>query len=241
MLISHRKKFIFTKTVKTAGTSVESYFEPYCMPEGQWKKSHGREEYVSDTGIVGYRGPNPVNGIWYNHMAASEIRDLIGADVWNQYFKFTVVRNPFDKLVSGFYMLVEGRRKKYTTKDWAKAYAKRLLKRASPVEGVTGKSEIERFRNWIKLGGTIVDRDKYLIDGEICVDYFIQFENLQSDIEEICKRLSIEMDEQSIPGFKKNIRNHRIPVCDYYDDETEKIVRQLYAWEFEKFDYRMPD
>lgn len=35
MLISHRKRFIFTKTAKTAGTSVESYFEQYCMPEGE--------------------------------------------------------------------------------------------------------------------------------------------------------------------------------------------------------------
>ena len=31
MLISHRKKFIFTKTKKTAGTSVESVFETYCI------------------------------------------------------------------------------------------------------------------------------------------------------------------------------------------------------------------
>jgi hypothetical protein len=31
MLVSHLKKFIFTKTKKTAGTSVESVFEPYCM------------------------------------------------------------------------------------------------------------------------------------------------------------------------------------------------------------------
>ena len=38
MLISHRKQFIYTKTYKTAGTSVEVYFEPYCMQEGEWKE-----------------------------------------------------------------------------------------------------------------------------------------------------------------------------------------------------------
>jgi hypothetical protein len=31
MLVSHQRKFIYTKTVKTAGSSVESYFEPYCI------------------------------------------------------------------------------------------------------------------------------------------------------------------------------------------------------------------
>ena len=61
MLVSHRYKFIFTKTVKTAGTSIESYFEKYCMPEGEWKESHNREEYVSETGIIGYRGRAPLS------------------------------------------------------------------------------------------------------------------------------------------------------------------------------------
>lgn len=59
MLISHRKKFIFTKTNKTAGTSIESYYERFCMPVGEWEESHAREEYISDTGVIGYRGSNP--------------------------------------------------------------------------------------------------------------------------------------------------------------------------------------
>lgn len=33
MLVSHRKKFIFAKTKKTASTSVESVFETYCIHE----------------------------------------------------------------------------------------------------------------------------------------------------------------------------------------------------------------
>jgi hypothetical protein len=56
MLIGHRKKFIYTKTAKTAGTSIESYFENFCMPENTWKFSNPREEYVSKEGIIGYRG-----------------------------------------------------------------------------------------------------------------------------------------------------------------------------------------
>ena len=56
MLISHRKKFIFMKTVKTAGTSTESYFEQYCMPDGEWQQSHGRDEYATKTGIIGCNG-----------------------------------------------------------------------------------------------------------------------------------------------------------------------------------------
>jgi hypothetical protein len=54
MLISHRYRFICTKTVKTAGTSVENFFEEFCMPEGEWTESHGRDEYESPTGIISY-------------------------------------------------------------------------------------------------------------------------------------------------------------------------------------------
>jgi len=47
MLVSHRYRFIYTKTIKTGGTSVESYFEPYCMADGEWTESQKRDEYIS--------------------------------------------------------------------------------------------------------------------------------------------------------------------------------------------------
>ena len=126
MLISHRKKFLYTKTKKTASTSVESYFEKYCMPEGQWTFSHAIEEYVSKEGIIGYRGKNRRNQIWHNHMSAAKIRDKIGASIWNSYFKFTVVRNPFDKLISGFYMQ-ERRIRNYTIAQKLMIIVKKLI------------------------------------------------------------------------------------------------------------------
>ena len=74
MLVSHHHKFIYTKTVKTAGTSVESFFERFCMPQNEWEFSHGRDEYVSDYGIVGYRGSSrPPDAEYWNHMSAKEI------------------------------------------------------------------------------------------------------------------------------------------------------------------------
>ena len=93
MLVSHRYKFIYTKTRKTAGSSVESYFEPFCMPDGEWTQRHFREEYVSDAGIIGFRG-NPAkagDAYWWNHMPARMIRRRLGEDTWRSYFKFCVI------------------------------------------------------------------------------------------------------------------------------------------------------
>ena len=239
MLISHRKEFIFTKTVKTAGTSVESYFERYCMPDGEWSESHGRDEYVSDAGIIGRRSADTSGATWFNHMSAERIRDQIGCDIWNRYFKFTVVRNPFDKMISGFCMH-ENLKMNYSIQQRAKAFMKRLLGKEKPNEPASERTEVERFRSWVRRGGIIKDRNKYLIDDKECIDYFIRFENLQEGISHVCDQLKIPFEFLKLPEFKKGIRGHQISIEDYYDDETEGIVREAYAWEIERFDYEFP-
>jgi hypothetical protein len=218
MLVSHRKKFIFTKTVKTAGTSVESYFEKYCMPDGEWCQSHAREEYVSDTGIIGYRGGNPKGKTWFNHMSAKRISELLGQELWDGYFKFTVVRNPFDKLISGFYF----------------NFHRGVIKNAGE------NSEIELFRAWVRNGGVPVDRDKYIFNNEECVDYFIRYEKLKEGIAHVCAQLSIPFIPSAIPEFKKGVRNHECGINDFYDKNTIQIVLKRYSWEVERFGYYPP-
>ena len=94
MLVSHRYKFIYTKTRKTAGSSVESYFEPFCMPDGEWTQRHLREEYVSDAGIIGFRGKPAQAGdaYWWNHMPARMIRRRLGEDTWRLVLQ--ILRDP---------------------------------------------------------------------------------------------------------------------------------------------------
>jgi len=88
MLVSHRKKFIFLKTRKTAGTSVEIYLEPYCLPPVEpFVATHRRQESVTPAGIVGYRGPNNDASQYSNHMTAKALKPLVGDDVWNSYLK----------------------------------------------------------------------------------------------------------------------------------------------------------
>ena len=147
MLISHRKKFIYTKTVKTAGTSVELFFEKYCFADREWKFSHARDEYSSASGIVGYRGADKGSSTFYNHMPAEELKNLLGKQIWDNYHKFTVIRNPFDKMVSAFYH--------FEKKNKADKYL------------ADGKSDTQRFREWVLGGGEIIDRSAYMIDGEI--------------------------------------------------------------------------
>jgi len=95
MIISHKYRFIFVKTLKTAGTSIEVFLSQQCGPL----------DVV--TPILPHVAPHlPRNHDgYYNHMPAVEIRDRVGPDIWRSYFKFCVERNPWDKTLSYYHMV----------------------------------------------------------------------------------------------------------------------------------------
>jgi len=215
MLVSHRESFIYTKTAKTASTSVESYFEPYCMPPGTWQfVEHEREEQVCDEGIIGYRGDHTTGKRWFNHMSCGAIRAQLGEALWDRYFKFAVIRNPFDKLLSGYFFQ----------------------------QRPTGSSKelVEGFRDWVRGGGSIVDRHTYTLEGEVCMDYFIRFERLEEGVEAVCRRLGVPYDAGRLPRLKAGFRERSIPLQEFYDRDTCDRAADIYAFELDYFHYRPP-
>jgi hypothetical protein len=156
-------------------------------------------------------------------MSAAEIRDKIGIEIWDQYFKFCVIRNPFDKLLSFFYF----------NKNQSAVSSKQIQTLSSDRE------QIESFRNWIKSGVAVNDSDKYLIDGKVCIDYFIRYEDLENGIEHVCRKLNLPFEPLRIPNFKSGFRNHKIPVTDFFDTKTIQLIKKNYAMEIEMFGYDM--
>ncbi len=95
MVISHRYRFIFVKTIKTAGTSIEAYLS-----------EHGGDDDVFTPLMPPVDGHRPRNhGRLYNHFPAWGLRQLVAPDTWSGYFKFCVERNPWDKTVSDYCMV----------------------------------------------------------------------------------------------------------------------------------------
>lgn len=239
MLVSHRKKFIYTKTAKTAGTSVESYFERYCMPEGEWSEQHSRDMHVSEAGIIGLRGPDrPPDTEWFHHMSARKIKEKVGIDVWNSYFKFCVIRDPFDKLVSAFYHFNKARRDKRG--DEATSTLKQCVKhrrKPSPEFNLIA----EEFEHYLTGDRIVVDRDKYIIDGELCVDEVIRYESLQDGLKSVCDKIGVGFDASRLPQFKKGTRDSKVGLCQIYTPKAIKIVSDVYAYELERFGYSAPE
>ena len=191
MLVSHRKKFIYTKTVKTAGTSVESFFEALCMEEGKWSFSDRRNMHISESGIIGSRAAVLANCQWFNHMSAHAIKEKISPTIWDDYFKFTVIRNPFDKMLSGYVMFS---RMETAGNVYIRKFKKPFNRFLSQVKPLAREQKIENFRIWLKdfalkvdayrneladntiphfelpLALSILDHDKYMINGQCCMD-----------------------------------------------------------------------
>jgi Sulfotransferase family len=228
MLISHRYRFIYTKTVKTAGTSVESFFERFCMPEGEWTQSHARDVYESPSGVIGFRGPGKPqdDAKWWNHMSASSIQKQIGLEVWNNYFKFCVVRNPFDKCISAFCH----RGKNHSIGK--QSILSRILN-----QGLS--SEQLRFIDYLQKRAPI-DRNKYLIDNEFCLDDVIRYESLETDLERICQRIGLPFDKAYLPAFKAGIRNSEATIESLYTKRAIALVKEKYAFELQYFGYEFP-
>jgi hypothetical protein len=210
MIISHKHKFIYIKTRKTAGTSIQQAIEKYCgsndiiCPIGP----HTQEELETYT-PRNYEGFN-------GHDFAHKVRSQIGEDVWNEYFTFTFVRNPWDKLISQFWFDFKG---KSRTLDAFKRYLR------------TQTNEEENKRH---LGNWFYYTDS---DGKsVIVDYIGQYENLQVDYGVVCNRLGIPI--QTLPRLKAGIREEA-SYQNYYDEKDREIIKNIESTkrEIEYFKY----
>jgi hypothetical protein len=94
MIISHKHRFIYIKSNKTAGTSTEILLEKIC----------GKDDIVTPItkGDAPSHKPRNYKG-FDNHSTLEYIKNNINTDAFNSYFKFVNIRNPYDREVSGYY------------------------------------------------------------------------------------------------------------------------------------------
>jgi hypothetical protein len=216
MLASHRYKFIYIKTLKTAGTSTEAFFQRYCLsPEEElsYKPEHSANESVTKYGIIGsrWRGRQSI-GRWRNHKTSKDIKNSIGDSIFNEYTKICNIRNPYDIAVS-LYHWNGGR-------------------------GEQVPADIKLFTKWLnnpnKISTLKQNKVLWAIDNKYNFDY-IRYENLEEDILKVCKKLGINVDQVVLPEYK--ISEGRKHYTEYYTEDTKKIIEKIYAKELEVFGY----
>lgn len=228
MIVSHRHKFIYIKSIKTASTSIETALSTVCGPDdiitvaAERFMKHRTGEVTAQNFKLDHplvpkqkllrrllgrpiRYYHPEIG-YYEHMPAWRVKAYLGDEIWNSYYKFSFERNPWDRQVS-FYAFKTRQRDPRPTFD-----AFNQVKRRAYVE------------NW----------DLYTIDGKPALDFLGTYEHLEDDFDRVLKRLGLER-EVSLPSVNvsERERNYR----DYYSAKTRALVESWYGPEIQHFGY----
>jgi len=215
MLISYSHKFIYFHIAKTAGLSIREVLTPYCRIPERFKIRRP-PQMISGK-------PNPLYEMWENtllHAKAADAKKELPQDVYDSFFKFAFVRNPWDWQVSMYHF---------------------ILKETQHVshERVRAMKDFEQYLEWVMetprpfaRGATKFQKDM-LTDkkGNLLADFTGRFESLEQDFSHICGIIGITA---SLP--KINTTAHR-DYRSYYNDKTRKMVADHFQEDIKLFRY----
>ena len=226
MIVSHRHRYIFVRTRKTAGTSVEIALSKFCGPDDVITRD-------ADDALrreLGYPGPQNDGGIplsqyifsewrrlvlrgerarFKNHTPAARIRALVGEKIWRSYYKFAIERDPWDKAISLYYWRTRNEQPRRPLLQFLKEVGARSLS-----------------------NGHI-----YLIDGKPAVDRIIAFERLPQELEEIRTQLALP-EPLSLPRAKGTHRAERSHYSQLIGPAERAVIDAACRREIELLGYR---
>lgn len=211
MIASHAHRFVFLKTRKTAGTSVEIALSKVCGPDDVITRISPEDEQLRiERGGIGpqnFESP-PLARPAFNHMSARLARDAIGVEAWRSYFKFAIERNPWDAVVSLYYW-------KYKDRPELPDF-----------DTYVGEEWIEQLAN---------NRRMYRIRGRLVADRVLRYENLDTELAEVWEKLGLP-GAPDLPRAKGQAR----PTGHYrelYSPASRDRVAGVFADSIEAFGY----
>ena len=203
MIISHKHKFITIDIPKTGSRSLRESLLPL--------------------GVVDFHGTPNLNAEFYQHDCAIRAKKQFAKNNWNwnDYFKFTIVRNPWTRYFSFF--------------KYFKSYGEKYLRRDKSINW--GKSELNQGRHCVELFKdkdyqTVLkniilnnnSQDSYYCDknGEIIVDHIASFEDLSNEFFFLCNQVGIKT-----PNLQHgNKTSNSLNIHDVYNEELIDLVQQ---------------
>lgn len=218
MILSHDWRFIFLKTRKTAGTSIELSLSTLCGPldivtptwakeEALLRQGCGPQNYLRHPFVPprklrrdGLPMPDRTTD-FYNHIPAKLVQAYVGRRIWKRYRKVGFVRNPWDREVSRFL--------------WS--------------EVKDGDRSREGFKRFLQNNDHDDEWNIISLNGQLALDFAGRYESLEEDF----ARLLVELGyKKSIALAKAKIGFRRPAERDYrhfYDDEAREIVARAQA------------
>ena len=160
----------------------------------------------------------------HKHTKARHLRDLLGVQSWEAAHRFTVVRNPWDLMVSCYeWWLHTGPRI---------AHLQAMASEVAALGGFPAFLDSRYGRSMInECPGTMLDWLE--IDGRLAVSSILRFERLSHEWSELVTRLGLAL--RPLPHLNES--PDRRPYQEYYDRRTRELVASRFRREIEMFDY----
>ena len=212
-MINKKYKCIFIEVPKTGSTSIRGLLgKPFkAHLDVREVKKRLVSQYPYDTKHYAY-----YNWI-YSKLTSERKKNHTGLKIFDSFFKFGFVRNPWSRTVS-LYLRNQG----IQMKD---------------------KMSFEEFANWIQLSSDTCKHpspkknqlDWFTDDeGKVIVDYIGRFENLKQDWEYISGKIGLT---SSLPHLNRNPMMERKDYRSFYNSNTIEIIHKKFKTDIVYFDY----
>ena len=282
MIISHKHKFIFFKPLKCAGSSVELSLIPHCGDKDIVTGTAYEDELIESNFLyVPKNNLNVVNHVvkgsdtitivepvYHTHTTPSVLYDKYeNYNEISDYYHFSIVRNPFDALVSYFWWsfygpdivklsLVTGPDGKtqlaIVGKDKPAKYDYDFGKVITPMMHDSNTVLKIKFQQFLESESNFTESDR--IGNESQADNVLTwFAKLQMDfyndsVEDVLKFESLAQDLQKtcnrfgialdeVPRLKSAQRKINKPYDIYYNTYTKDMVQSAFSSIIKKFNY----
>src|SRR3954452_8051772 len=170
-MISLQKRFLFVHIPKTAGNSIQSVLCDYS--EDQLVALRKEQDGIERFGLR-----NPKYKI-KKHSTLTEYRDALVDEQFGDLYKFTCVRNPWDRMVSYYFTPTRN------PESWNRKNFREIISRAVSLADYLRleNSQEDPFAN---------------------VDYIMRFENLSDDFRAVCTAIGIS--PPTLPQYNRSSR-----------------------------------
>lgn len=225
MPIAHDRRSIFVHIPKTAGSSITRALARSSAAldytgVGLWPRLRGNPRMSQIVRDLKRIYPiNTISGSAEQHLPAVVLRDVLAPGIWEGYFKFAFVRNPWDLVVSTYHYL-------------------KLACEADAVRAVD--PDYANMMSWmtfhdfvcaypminLDMSASITDRD-----GNVIVDFVGRVESIEADFRIICDRLGIDTVLEHVN------RTEHLNYRQYYTPATQEIVRRHFERDIDRFHY----
>jgi len=205
MLLSYDHRFIFIHNYRVAGTSIRKSLEKYV-------KRPLLRRIFKEMGV----GNKLSHHKWKTfpaHIKAKELRRILPAELYDTFYKFAFVRNPWDWQVSLYHYMLKN-----------KSHRQHRF--------ISAMESFDEYIVWRVNEGKVLQKD-FVTDSEgtMIVDFVGRYESLSKDFLQVCKVLNINA---SLPHINKSPhRNYR----SYYRAETRSLVEENFRADIELFGY----